>query len=48
MKVSEVLIKVEELNANLSKLTQCELNRIAGYVEGLISAKQLREAERVS
>lgn len=43
MKVSEILLKTEELNKNLSKLTECELNRIAGYVEGLITAKELKE-----
>ncbi len=42
MKSSEILAKVEELQKNLSKLSPYELNRIAGYVEGLITAKELR------
>lgn len=43
LKTTEILLKAEELQVNLSKLTEYELNRIAGYVEGLISAKDLKK-----
>lgn len=46
MTVKEKLVKAEEVAVNLEKLTPYELNRIAGYIEGLISAKQLAEPQQ--
>lgn len=48
MKTSEILVKTEELNKNLSKINEYELNRIIGYIEGLISARQLSNTKKVS
>lgn len=41
MKNIERVAKAEEVSKGLAKLSPNELNRIAGYVEGLISAKEL-------
>lgn len=49
MKTSEILVKTEELVKNIDKVNECELNRILGYMDGLISARELRrEPEKAS
>ena len=45
LKITEILAKAEELQANLTKLNDSELNRIMGYMEGMLAFKESTEEE---